>query len=199
MKTFSANAGRQRAARKPRRPEIRQLPVPLAGATLGQVLLMVAKAPGRCSRPGAGGGARWGADRYRGTARRHPRYAPATGGAEMARRPTSAAKAAAPSESATTVPKRPAVSTVAGVSAHAAAVVDDVQPCSHAAPVTGTPGTELALTGLRVMTSCGGFSPFSRAKSCCSASWFSVASLMRKPFSWPVEYIACTSVTTFHS
>jgi hypothetical protein len=44
--------------------------------------------------------------------------------------------------------------------------------------------------GLKETTSCGGFSPSSRARNCCSASWPSVASLIRKPSFAPLEYMS---------
>ncbi len=52
--------------------------------------------------------------------------------------------------------------------------------------------------GLKVSTSCGGLSPFSRAWNCCSASWFSVASRIRKPLFEPLEYMLETMVVTPH-
>src|SRR5688572_15672753 len=41
-------------------------------------------------------------------------------------------------------------------------------------------------------------SPFSRAKNCCSAFWFSTLSRMRKPWPPPAVYIAVTCAVTVH-
>ena len=41
----------------------------------------------------------------------------------------------------------------------------------------------------KVTTSCGGSLPFSRLWNCCSASWFSAASRIRKPWLAPASYM----------
>ena len=56
-----------------------------------------------------------------------------------------------------------------------------------------------AEAGPNLRTSCGRSEPFSRLWSCCSASWFSLASRMSQPLNSFEVYIAWAWPATFHS
>ena len=56
-----------------------------------------------------------------------------------------------------------------------------------------------AAAGPNWRTSCGWSLDFSRLLYCCSESWFSFASRIRKPLCSPEVYMAATIEATFHS